>query len=115
MGKILDLTGLAYLWEKIKTALDEKAGAGHTHSEYLTGSDVSNIYAKKTDIANVYVFKGNKSSESVLPSNGNTVGDVYNVMDTGKNYAWTGTEWDDLGGNISVESITYSEIDEICV
>ena len=27
-----------------------------------------------------------------------SVGDVYNVLDTGMNYAWNGTEWDALGG-----------------
>lgn len=25
-------------------------------------------------------------------------GDVYNILDSGMNYAWTGTEWDALGG-----------------
>ena len=31
------------------------------------------------------------------------VGDVYNVTDTGKNYAWNGTTWDELGGDIDLE------------
>lgn len=35
----------------------------------------------------------------------NQTGDVWNVQDTDMNYAWTGTEWDALGGSTSAESI----------
>lgn len=115
MGKFLDLAGVTYLWGKIKDALNGKADAGHTHSEYLTDSDVSNTYAKKSDIVNAYIYKGSVASFSALPTTKNTAGDIYNVEDTGKNYAWTGTEWDDLGGNFDIESITNAEIDSICV
>ena len=33
-----------------------------------------------------------------IPSNAYDNGNVYNVLDTGMNYAWTGEEWDALGG-----------------
>lgn len=117
MEKFLDLTGLTYLWGKIKDAIEGKANINHTHSEYLTEDDVSNTYAKKTDIANVYIYKGSLASFSALPASGLNAGDVYNVEDTGKNYAWTGTEWDDLGGSfdVDIQSITTAEIDSICV
>lgn len=40
------------------------------------------------------------------------VGDVYNTEDTGMNYAWVGDNtWDALGGTISFEYITNSDID----
>ena len=42
------------------------------------------------------------------------VGDVWNTSDTGKNYAWSGTDWDDLGGSFTVEALTNGEIDTIC-
>lgn len=55
----------------------------------------------KDSLGNVYVYKGSVNSYSDLPSNA-TTGDVYNVVSNGKNYAWTGSEWDDLGGTVDL-------------
>lgn len=44
-----------------------------------------------------YHFKGSKPTFNDLPTTGNEVGDVWDVQDTGANYGWTGTEWDELG------------------
>lgn len=55
----------------------------------------------KDSLGNVYVYKGSVNSYSNLPS-GASVGDVYNVVSNGKNYAWTGSEWDDLGGTVDL-------------
>jgi hypothetical protein len=38
---------------------------------------------------------------------------VYNVEETGMNYAWTGSEWDALGQLISITCLTNEEIDAI--
>lgn len=80
---------------------------------YLTTASAESTYAKKTDLTNVYVYKGSVASYSDLPSSNLTAGDVYNVEATGKNYAWTGTAWDDLGGTFTIEAIENSEIDTI--
>jgi len=53
-------------------------------------------------VSSVYVFKGNVANYAALPSTGLTIGDVYNLSDTGENYAWTGTVWDNLGTTIDV-------------
>ena len=37
-----------------------------------------------------------------MPSSNQVVGDVYNVEDTGDNYAWTGTAWDKLAGTVDL-------------
>ena len=50
---------------------------------------------------------------AALPESGNTVGDVWNVEDTGMNYAWTGTGWDALGAAFEIQAITNAEIDAI--
>lgn len=55
----------------------------------------------KDSLGNVYVYKGSVNSYSNLPSVA-SVGDVYNVVSNGKNYAWTGSEWDDLGGTVDL-------------
>lgn len=80
--------------------------------------DWSNIQNKpdlalKSDLTTVYKYKGSKVNYAALPESGNEVGDVWNVEDTGKNYAWTGTEWDDLGGTFEIQAITNEEIDAI--
>ena len=70
-------------------------------------------YAKKTDISGMYKYKGSVASYANLPSSGNTAGDVYNTEDYGKNYAWDGTQWDDLGGTFAISTISNAEIDGI--
>lgn len=65
-------------------------------------------------VAGLYKYKGSVATQSALPLTAD-VGDVYNVIDSGMNYAWTGTEWDALGGTVSITAITNTEIDQICV
>lgn len=53
-------------------------------------------------ISSVYKYKGSVANYSDLPTTGNEIGDVYNVEDTGDNYAWTGTDWDKLSGTVDL-------------
>lgn len=111
-----DITGLA-------DALAGKAAAAHTHTEYAatahthaeyaaTGHTHSN-YALKSDLTTLYRYKGSVATVDALPANAE-VGDVYNVEgDSGKNYAWTGTEWDSLGGSIQIDVATDDDIDAL--
>lgn len=48
-------------------------------------------------LTGIYKFKGSVATKSDLPTSGVSVGDVYDVKDIGSNFAWTGTDWDDLG------------------
>ena len=50
-----------------------------------------------------------------LPTTGNTVGQVRNVAESGRNYVWTGTAWDDLGGMdaFTVSAATDAQIDAL--
>lgn len=79
----------------------------------LDGFGAADTYALKSDLSGVYKRKGSVASETDLPASGNTSGDVYNVEDTGMNYAWDGTAWDPLGGSFDLEAITNQEIDTI--
>lgn len=59
-------------------------------------------------------FKGTVATYDDLPDDAE-VGDMYNVLDTGSNYAWNGTLWDKLSENIDLSSyatITYVD-DEV--
>lgn len=44
----------------------------------------------------IYRFRGSVNTVADLPKNAEH-GDVWNVKATGANYAWTGSEWDNLG------------------
>jgi len=80
---------------------------------YLTTAAAASTYATKSEISSAYKYKGSVASVSDLPSTGNTVGDVYDVQSTDMNYAWNGTEWDQLGGTFTINSISNSDIDTI--
>ena len=56
-------------------------------------------------ISTVYKWKGSVDTVSDLPASGNAVGDVYNVVSSGANYGWTGTNWDNLGGIDAVDAV----------
>lgn len=82
-----------------------KSGAATYDS---SGFNISQTYATKTyvneKLSSVYVYKGSVASYSKLPISGLTTGDVYNVEDTGMNYAWTGSKWDALGSTIDTSA-----------
>lgn len=50
----------------------------------------------------VYKFKGSVANYTALPATDLVVGDVYDVKDTGMNYAWNGTDWDALGSFVDL-------------
>lgn len=75
-------------------------------------------YAKKVDLTNVFIYKGSVTTFAELPTEGVEVGHVYNVEEeiegeSGKNFAWNGTAWDDLGGILEIEALSNDEIDTI--
>ena len=120
----LDNNGLLYFWLKLKVLfidkVDKETGKGLSTEDYTSAeklklaafSDASN-YALKTDLASMYKYKGSVNTAADLPATGNTIGDVYDVQETGMNYAWNGTSWDSLGSILSVTAITNAEIDTI--
>lgn len=64
-------------------------------------------------LAKVYRPKGSVANFESLPTDA-AEGDVYNTLDNGKNYAWTGTAWDDLGGIVDLTSYyTKTEVNEL--
>ena len=80
----------------------------------LSIDDANNNFAKKSDISTVYKWKGSKDTYDQLPTEGNSIGDIWNVKDTNMNYGWTedGT-WDPLGSPVEISPITNETIDSI--
>lgn len=69
--------------------------AGTTGRQLLkaeTAGDANNVLG----LLSVLDYKGTVDTEASLPEDA-ALGDVYNVTDTGMNYAWNGTQWDALG------------------
>lgn len=52
-------------------------------------------------LSKVYRPCGSVANYEALPTDAE-IGDVYNLLDTGVNYAWTGTEWDSLAGIVDL-------------
>ena len=69
---------------------------------YQTESDVDSKIS--TAITGVYTYKGSVATYNDLPASGNTAGDVWDVQDTGINYAWTGSAWDALGTSVDLSA-----------
>lgn len=70
----------------------------------VNDNDAANKQWTEAQIAaahtSVYTYKGSKDTYDNLPSAGNKVGDVWNVEDTGINYAWNGVDWDSLSASV---------------
>ena len=63
-------------------------------SGYQTATEVQSAIG--TAVSSAYKYKGSVANYDALPTNA-SVGDVYDTQDTGMNYAWDGTKWDELG------------------
>lgn len=144
-GVIADANGLSVDWQNgPKASLDQygliKLGAGlKTGDDGTVQVDAENVVAgsvnwsdvigkpedlvHKSDMVSVYKYSGTVDSYDNLPTNltDENYGNVYNVKDTGMNYAWAGKEaqnadangWDPLGASFSITSITTDDIDAL--
>ena len=71
-----------------------------TDTEYPSAKLVKEYVDSK--VSSVYKIKGSVANYASLPTGNLTVGDVYNLSDTGDNYVWDGTAWDKLGGTVDL-------------
>lgn len=76
----------------------------------VVADDLANNYYNKSQVdskfTSVYIFKGSVDSVEDLPTEGNIIGDVWNVRKNDTNYAWTSEGWDTLGGTAELSSLT---------
>lgn len=76
----------------------------------VVADDLANNYYNKSQVdskfTSVYIFKGSVDSLEDLPTEGNVIGDVWNVRKNDTNYAWTSEGWDALGGTAELASLT---------
>lgn len=76
----------------------------------VVADDLANNYYNKSQVdskfTSVYIFKGSVDTVEDLPTEGNVIGDVWNVRKNDTNYAWTSEGWDGLGGTAELASLT---------
>lgn len=76
----------------------------------VVADDLANNYYNKSQVdskfTSVYIFKGSVDTIEDLPTEGNVIGDVWNVRKHDTNYAWTSEGWDALGGTAELASLT---------
>lgn len=76
----------------------------------VVADDLANNYYNKSQVdskfTSVYIFKGSVDTVEDLPTEGNVIGDVWNVRKNDTNYAWTSEGWDALGSTAELSSLT---------
>ena len=76
----------------------------------VVADDLANNYYNKSQVdskfTSVYIFKGSVDTVEDLPTEGNVIGDVWNVRKNDTNYAWASEGWDALGGTAELASLT---------
>lgn len=100
---IRTVIGGYYTKTEVDTKLNTKADKTTTYTKTETDAAIN------AKVAGLYKPKGSKATYADLPATGNSVGDVWNVVDTGMNYAWVGGTagengdgWDALGGVVDL-------------
>ncbi len=57
---------------------------------------------KITALGSVMNYKGTKDTTAALPTTGNKTGDVWHITADSGEYAWDGTQWQELGSTIDL-------------
>lgn len=92
----LNLTKPSYTFSEIGSKPTTISGYGITDA--YTKTEVDN------KISAVLRYKGVKATISALPSSGNVTGDVWHVTEDGGEYAWDGSDWQELGKSIDLSN-----------
>ena len=102
-------------YKSVTVGTDGRVTAG-TNPTTISGFGITDAYTK-TEVDQKLTggmhYKGSVQTTADLPASGAEVGDFYNVIATGENYAWDGTAWDQTGSMVDLQPITNAEIDTI--
>lgn len=90
---------------QLTTGLGEKVDAVSYEADKKTFATIDFVTEK---VSSVYRYKGSVANKDALPKEGNVIGDVWNTEETGDNFAWDGSAWDDIGGVVDLS--TYETI-----
>lgn len=68
-------------------------------------NNIEGIKARISELGTVMVYKGSVATYADLPTEGQKIGDFYNVLDTGDNYAWDGEAWDQVASSVDLSNL----------
>lgn len=77
-------------------------------SDFVRSGDVYTKGEIDAKLVGAMMYKGAVETQAQLPQDAK-VGDMYDVTETGHNFAWNGESWDDLGGSIDLSSLLTKE------
>lgn len=100
VGEVTTHTHDTRYYTKDQTDANIKVVSDNLANNYYNRSQVDSKFTS------VYIFKGSVDSVEDLPTEGNIIGDVWNVRKNDTNYAWTSEGWDALGGTAELASLT---------
>ena len=72
-------------------------------TDYYTKEESYSKQEIDNKLSSAYRYIGSVATYDNLPTENLSQGNVYNVEDTGMNYAWTGTKWDALGATFNLD------------
>lgn len=115
-----DISGLAPKASPTLTGTPKAptAAAGTNTTQIATTAFVKTaVENAMAGLAGALKYKGTKATYADLPSTGNEKGDTWNVTaaygttPAGTNWAWDGTKWDPLGGDVDLSNyVTEDEL-----
>ena len=77
-------------------------------SDFVRSGDVYTKGEIDAKLVGAMMYKGAVETQAQLPQDAK-VGDMYDVTETGHNFAWNGESWDDLGGSIDLSNLLTKE------
>lgn len=95
IGDLITVPNISITDTGTKPIVGDITSSGHTIT-------VSRIGLDDLGLASAYKYKGSVAKYENLPTSNQEIGDVWNIEDTGMNYAWTGSIWDSLGSTIDL-------------
>lgn len=120
------ITDISGKQNSLTTAQLNACNSGITSSKVSTYDGYATAISRKADSADVYTkseidgkltsamrYKGSVAKYANLPTTDLTVGDMYNITETGANYVWDGSAWDETG--MIVDLSPYAKIADLVV
>lgn len=77
-------------------------------NDFVRSGDVYTKGEIDAKLVGAMIYKGAVETQAQLPQDAK-VGDIYDVTETGHNFAWNGKSWDDLGGSIDLSGVLTKE------
>lgn len=77
-------------------------------SDFVRSGDVYTKGEIDAKLVGAMTYKGAVETQAQLPQDAK-VGDMYDVTETGHNFAWNGESWDDLGGSTDLSGVLTKE------